>query len=162
MIKKILITLLVLSLAAYLIYIGLQKKFYKTISQETLVGTIKCAIARDGIHDFYLFYFPSEEDAFRFIKLNGKYWEFEGEIIKWKRPLNFLGLKTSHRPIRIYDSEGASYLLETKSKKLIFKIKKMLPCIDTSFTSIVKQPFMPKIKFGIYATNTGYLIRRIR
>lgn len=163
--KKGLIILLTVSLAVYFIYIGLQKKFYTAISQETLVGIIKCAKSRDRIHDFYLFYFPAVKDGqadFSFIKLKGKYWAFEGEIIKWKRPLNILGFKTGHRQIRIYDSEGTSYPLEIKPKRFIFKLGKILPCVDTSFISIVKQPFAPKIKFGIYATNTGYLVRRIR
>lgn len=163
--RKIVISLLLVSLVLYFMYIGLQRKFYKTILKETLVGTVRCANARDGVHDFYLFYFPAasnNQSDFCFVKLNGQYWAFEGEIIKWKRPLNVLGFKTGHRPIRIYDSEGTSYPLETQSKKLIFRVERTLPLIDTSFISIIKQPFKPKIKFGIYATNTGYLIRRIR
>ena len=163
--KKIIIILIILAIVICSLYAGLQRHFYKTISQETLVGIIRCAKSPDKNYDFYLFYFPVTKDKqpdFMFTKLKGRDWLFEGEIIKWKRPLNFLGFKTAQRPIRIYDSKGNSYFMETNPGKIAFKIGKFLPGIDTSFISIARQPFKPKIKFGIYATNTGYLVRKIR
>jgi len=163
--KKGLTILLIIALLIGLFYLGLQKRFYNTISQETLVGTIRCAKSPNKNYDFYLFYFPiikGKPSDFKLIGLKGNNWAFEGEIIKWKRPLNIIGLKTIHRPIKIYDSYGTSYILETRPKKIIFKVEKVLPCVDTSFISVVKQAVMPKIRFGIYATNSGYLIRKIR
>jgi|GEM_PF-4053479 len=163
--KKIIILSFIIGLLAYLTYFGIQKRFYRTISQETLVGVIKCARSTDKNYDFYLFYIPGpkgDPSNFRFVKLKGNEWFFEGEIVKWKGFLNLLGFKTAQRPVRIYDSAGTSYLLEAGPKKIMFGIKKILPVVDTSFISIVKQRFIPKTKFGIYATNTGYLLRRIR
>ncbi|MDD5449134.1 MAG: hypothetical protein PHO42_00855 [Candidatus Omnitrophica bacterium] len=163
--RRILIGLIIGVVVVYLAYNGLRARFYRTISQETLVGTVQCAPARDRTHDFYLFYFPgknADRSDFIFLKLNGDYWAFEGEIIKWKRPVNFAGLRTCHRPVRIYDSKGTSQPLETGPGRFAFRTEKLLPFIDTSFISIVKQPFKPRLKFGIYATNTGYLVRRIR
>lgn len=162
--KKILAVLLIILVTGYFLYAGLQKHFYRTVLEETLVGTIRCSKSFDKNYDFYLFYFPATKETsdFIFVKLKGAVWFFEGEIIKWKKPLNIIGFKTRHRPIRIYDSAGTSYLLEAENNKLAFKIESLLPGVDTSFVSIVKQPFVPRIKFGIYATNTGYLVRRIR
>ena len=163
--KKIIVILIIISLAAFFLYLGLQQKFYKTISQETLIGIIRCAKSPDKDYDFYLFYRPvinGEPSDFRIIKLKGNDWVFEGEIIKWKKPLNLIGCKTIHRPIRISDLEGTSFYLETQTAKIIFRAGKYLPCVDTSFISAVRQPYIPKTRFGIYITNSGYLIRKIR
>lgn len=163
--KKIIIPSILVLIGLCLIYLGLQKQFYKTISQETLVGIIRCARSLDKNYDFYLFYFPSAKNTkqgFLFFKLRGKEWTFEGEIIKWKRPLNLFGLKTVQRPLRIFDSEGTVYPLEIKSSKFIFGGIKFLPLKDTSFISGIRQVYYPKIKFGIFATNSGYLVRRIK
>jgi len=174
-IKRTIIILLAVLIAGYLVNLVLQKRYYQTISQETLIGIIRCAKSTDKNYDYYLFYLPArpngrsggpatkgEQPSFRFVKLKGDEWFFEGEIIKWKGLLNLLGFKTVQRPVRIYDSAGTSYLLEAGPQKIVFGIEKILPVIDTSFTSIVKQRFMPKIKIGIYATNSGYLVRRVR
>lgn len=163
--KKILVILILISLAAFFLYLGLRQRLYNVISQENLVGIVRCVKSPDRNYDFYLFYFPiitGKASNFRFIKLKGKDWVFEGEIIKWKRPLNIIGYKTIQRPIRICDLKGTSFYLETQPRKIIFKAGKLLPCVDTSFISAVRQPFIPKIRFGIYATNSGYLIRKIR
>jgi hypothetical protein len=151
------------------LHLHFQKIYHSSITNETLIGTVRCAESTDKNYDFYLFYFPAATKGtkwgqadFVFAKLKGRDWLFEGEIIKWKRPLNFLGFRTAQRPIRIYDSEGNSCLIESKSGEVVFKIAKSLPGIDTSFISILRQPFKPKVKFGIYATNTGYLVRRLK
>ncbi|MBI4335760.1 MAG: hypothetical protein HY589_03810 [Candidatus Omnitrophica bacterium] len=170
-IKRIIIISIAVVITVYFINLSLQKRFYQTISRETLIGTIRCAKSPDKNYDFYLFYFPAtngKRPDFIFMKLKGRDWLFEGEIIKWRRPLNFLGFKTAHRPIRIYDSAGNFCYLDVGANNysplhtLAFKIGKALPVVDASFISIVKQSFVPKTKFGIYATNTGYLTRRIR
>ncbi len=163
--KKILITLIIIGIGLSLVYIGLQGHFYRVLLEERLVGIIKCARSTDRNYDFYLFYYPIESknvSEFKFIKLKGKEWTFEGEIIKWKGLLNFIGVKTASRPIKIYDSLGNSYSLEKKPPKFAFQIEKILPVIDTTYISAVKCPFIPKSKFGIYITNTGYLLRKIR
>lgn len=163
--KKIFAILALIIIIIILSYSQFQKIYYSSISKETLVGTVRCVRSPDKNYDFYLFYFPvikGEQSDFIFMKLKGRDWLFEGEIIKWKGPLNFLGFRTVHRPVRIYDSEGNSYFTETNHEKIAFRIEKFLPGIDTSFISIVRQPFKPKVKFGIYATNTGYLVRRIK
>ncbi len=163
--KKIFTILSIFILIIIFLYSQFQKTYYSSISKETLVGTVRCAYSRDRNYDFYLFYFlvtEGKQSDFMFAKFKGRDWLFEGEIIKWKRPLNFLGFKTAHRPIKIYDSKGNSYFMKTNPGKIAFKVGKFLPGIDTSFISIVRQPFKPKVKFGIYATNTGYLVRKIR
>lgn len=163
--KKIFAILALIIIIIILSYSQFQKIYYSSISKETLVGTVRCARSPDKNYDFYLFYFPAAKDKqpdFMFAKLKGRDWLFEGEIIKWKGPLNLLGFRTAHRPIRIYDSGGNSYFMETNYGKIAFIIEKFLPGIDTSFISVVRQPFKPKVKFGIYATNTGYLVRKIR
>lgn len=163
--KKIFAVLALIIIIIILAYSQFQKIYYSSISKETLIGTVRCAKSPDKNYDFYLFYFPAikgKQSDFIFIKLKGRDWFFEGEIIKWKKSLNFLGFKTAQRPIRIYDSEGNSCFTQTNPGKIAFMIERFLPGIDTSFISIVRQPFKPKVKFGIYATNTGYLVRRIR
>ncbi|MCM8781629.1 MAG: hypothetical protein NC828_01025 [Candidatus Omnitrophica bacterium] len=163
--KKILGIIILIFVAICLVNIVIQKRFYKTISQETLVATIKCAKSKDKDYDFYLFYFSPKRNKLsnvKLIKMKGDDWAFEGEIIKWKKPLNLMGLKTIQRPIRIYDSHENCYLLEKKLKKVAFQIGKLLPLVDASFTSIIKQRFKPKVEFGIFVTNSGYLVRKIR
>ena len=151
--------------AVCLIYAGLQNLYYKIISQETLIGTIKCAKSTDNDYDLYLLYLPGINQPkynSKLIELKGNEWGFEGEIIKWDRPLNLIGLKTIHRPISIFDSTGNRFSLESEFEKFLFKIYKSAPGVDTSFISIVKQTFTPKIKFGVFLTNSGYLVRKIR
>ncbi|MCX5716523.1 MAG: hypothetical protein NTV07_06735 [Candidatus Omnitrophica bacterium] len=128
-----------------------------------MVGTIRCAPSPDSRYNFYLFYFPNIKNPdFIFIKCKGKNWVFEGEILKWKKPLNLVGIKTSHKPLSIYDSAGNSYNFPRAGQAIMLKIAEDLPVVDTSFTSAVKQGFIPKVKFGIYITNSGYLVRKIR
>jgi len=52
--------------------------------------------------------------------------------------------------------------LEEKYGKSAFALKRLLPLIDTAYRSLVKQYCSTKIKFGIFATNTGYLVRKIK
>ncbi len=163
--KKAIIILIIAFLAAFFLYLGIRQRLYNAISQENLVGIVRCVKSPDKNYDFYLFYFPiinGKPSNFRFIKLKGSDWVFEGEIIKWKKPLNIIGCKTIQRPIRISDLNGTFFYLETQPRKIIFKAGKLLPCVDTSFISAVRQPFIPKTRFGIYITNSGYLIRKIR
>jgi hypothetical protein len=147
-------------------YVGrglLRERFYNTISQENLVGTVRCAPSPDSRYDFYLFYFPNQKNAdFVFLKCRGADWAFEGEIIKWKKPLNFIGIKTGQKPLRIYDSYGNSYYFPHADRGLMRKIANMIPAVDTSFISAIRQEYISKVKFGIYITNSGYLVRRIR
>ena len=161
--KRIIIIIILALGLLYLVRSNLQARFYGTISQETLVGTIRCSPSPDNRYDFYLFYFPNIKDPdFIFLKCKGRDWAFEGEIIKWKNPLNYIGIKTAQKPLSIYDSAGNSYNFPRVGQNLMLKIAADLPVVDTSFISAVRQEFIPKIKFGIYITNSGYLVRKIR
>lgn len=163
--KRLFTVLITIIVVIILLHSGFQKIYYASVGRETLTGTVRCVKSADKNYDFYLFYVPApngKQSDFKFVKLKGREWLFEGEIIKWRRPLNFLGFRTAQRPVRIYDSEGNSCFIKTKPGEVVFKVAKFLPGIDTSFISIVRQPFKPKVKFGIYATNTGYLVRKIR
>jgi len=163
--KKFIIILIVAVAAIYLVHSQLKGIFYRAISQETLVGVIRCSTPTEKKYDFYLFYFPVKDGQlsdFRLLKLKGREWIFEGEIIKWKKPLNFLGLHTLQRPAKIYDGQGNCLSLEEKYGKSAFALKRLLPLIDTAYRSLVKQYCSTKIKFGIFATNTGYLVRKIK
>jgi hypothetical protein len=163
--KKILIILIVIVITGFFIYNSLRGRFYSTISHEDLVGVIRCAKPTDKNYSFYLFYFPVTDKRpkdFVFLKMNGKEWIFEGEIIKWKRPLNFLGLTTSHRPIKIYDLHGNYCPLGKTYKKILFGLERLFPVVDTNFISLVKQTCSTRHKFGIFVTNSGYLVRKIK
>lgn len=163
--KKIIVIVLIIGVLGYLSYAGIKQHFYNTVLKEGLIGTIKCGKSMDKNYDFYLFWLPGghkQRSDFVFVKLKGRDWFFEGEIIKWKAPLNVAGLKTAQRPIKIYDNSGDSCSLETRYKSMAFNIVKRLPGVDTTFISIVKQRFVHKTEFGVYITNSGYLLRRSR
>lgn len=166
--KKIIILLVVIVAAIFLVRSAFQGLFYRTVTKEGLVAVVKCVKSYEKKYDFYLLYFPAPKDGrqsyttFKFFKLKGVDWMFEGEIIKWKRSLNSVGILTAQRPLRIYDSSDNSYPLESRFQKIAFRIGKLLPFVDTSFISAVRQPYIPHVKLGIYATNSGYLIRRIK
>jgi len=163
--KKFIILLLAATVAAYLLYLSLEKRFYAALLSERPVATVRCAKAPNPQYDFSLFYFPAHPKArelFIVLECKGTDWTFEGEIVKWKRPLNVIGFQTINRPMRIYSSGGTSQSLKEGAHPLLFKAARALPVVDTSFISAVRQPFVPKVKFGIYATDTGYLLRKIK
>lgn len=160
--KRIFIIIIIMIGAIYLFRGLLQNRFYRTISQENLVGTIRCARSPDARYDFYLFYLPNPGNTdFVFLKCKGRDWVFEGEVTKWKRKLNFLGIKTAQTPLRIYDRSGNEYNFP-RTGRAALKIAAALPFTDTNFISAIRQEFIPKARFGIYITNSGYLIRKIR
>ena len=163
--KRAIIFLVLISLVAYFVFINIQNFFYKTVLQENLVGVIVCLKPLNKHYDFSLYYIPfinGKRSGFSLFEMKGKEWMFEGEIIKWKKPLSYLGFKTINRPVGISDLRGTCYLLETQGNKLLFRLERILPIVDTDFISAVKQQYIPKVKFGIYSTNSGYLIRKIK
>jgi len=164
-VKKILFLALALIIAALFIGLSLEKRYYNTVTREELIGVVRCVPAPRQSRSFTLFYIPvngATRSDFKMLAVTGDEWLFEGEIIKWKKGLTFLGITTAQRSIRIGDLNGNTYSLEEKKEGFWFQLGRYLPLVDTSFRSLVKGPCQPKEKFGIYATNTGYLIRKIR
>ena len=115
------------------------------------------------------------DDAVQQYRVSGDQWVLEGDILKWKDWVNFLGLHARYRLTRLW----GRYILTSDAKlkpSSIYSLVEMedhpvwdflyrhgssFPLVDTVYGSAVFQGSDEPSTFRVYVTTSGFLTRRI-
>lgn len=147
--------------------------FYLAFSNESLVAEV--SIAKRGAQRFELTYSPAVEEmgGTRYFDLEGDQWSISGGIVKWHPWLTALGLKSYHKPMRISgqyaDLEAQRshyptiYPLQSSGNwfwELLYALDPHLPFVEAAFGSAAYAAAEPGMKYAVYITPSGYMIKR--
>jgi hypothetical protein len=116
-----------------------------------------------------------EDDEIRQYRLSGDQWVLEGDILKWKDWVNFLGLHTRYRLTRLrgrYIRTADAKLKPASLHSLVemedhpvwgflFRYGSSFPLVDTAYGSAVFQASDEPCTFLVSVSTTGFLTRRI-
>ena len=116
-----------------------------------------------------------EADRVQQYHLSGDQWVLEGDILKWKDWVNFLGLHTRYRLTRL----RGRYILTSDAKLkpasiyslvemedhplwgFLYRYGSSLPLVDTAYGSAVFQASDEPCTFLVSVSTSGFLTRRI-
>ena len=172
------ILLLIAFLAVTLMLVSIQLliRSYKEFTYEKPVAVV--IVKPAGNQKAKLTLVQSEGKDSTLVKkefnISGDQWIIEGDILKWKPYLNFLGLHSRYRLTRI---EGRYLRIrDEKSKKrslyalneesqgniwaLLYRVAYKLPLVNTVYGSAAYQFSDRENIFLVYVTDSGFLIRR--
>ena len=162
---------LVASLLTGIIAWGLHS--YRQSDREDLIAVIRCERAFQKGADFTLIYTPiasrTHETKTRVFQMKGNEWAFGGAILRWKGWLRFLGAKTLYRPLWIVGrsidfSQPSFYSLKEGIDPLWFLLDRLggsLPFIEATYGNSVSSPPEYGVNFNLYATPTGFAIKKV-
>ena len=174
LIKLLFIAALTASILALLFYTALLKS-YHVFTGKQLVAVVQCQPLRDRDYDFELKLIPvigsTRQDATTF-KLRGDQWALEGNILKWKEIVNFLGLKTMYQLTRVRgrflssqkeESEPSSvYSLADEERaqkwKWLYKYGYKLPFVTSAYGNTVYTYPTPNKELKVYVTTSGFMV----
>jgi len=146
--------------------------FYVAFVDETLIAEV--SVARRGNQRFELTYSPAVEGmgGTRYFDISGDQWSVSGGIVKWHPWLTALGLKSYYKPMRVsgqysdieaqrshyptvYPLQSADWFWE-----MLYWADPHLPFVEAAFGSAAYAAAEPGMKYEVYVTPTGYLIKR--
>lgn len=172
------ILLLIAFLAVTLMLVSIQLliRSYKEFTYEKPVAVV--IVKPAGNQKAKLTLVQSEGKDSTLVKkefnISGDQWIIEGDILKWKPYLNFLGLHSRYRLtriegryLRIRDEKSKKrslYALNEESQDniwtLLYRVAYKLPLVNTVYVSAAYQFSDRENIFLVYVTDSGFLIRR--
>jgi hypothetical protein len=173
-IKLLLIFALTASMLALLFYSALLRS-YHAFTGKQLVAVVYCQPIHENDFDFALELIPiigeTPQDTSKYL-LRGDQWAVEGNILKWKDYMNFLGLKTMYRLTRVRGrylsakkeaSEPSSvYALADEERsqkwKWLYKYGDRLPFVTSAYGNTVYTYPISKREFKIFVTTSGFMV----
>ncbi len=152
---------------------------FRVFSQEELVATVRCeALSRRESSGFVLVFTPLVQGipgTPRRFSLQGDQWTLGGDILKWRRWVNLLGLRNCHRLTRVSSrylkasSETAqppsAYDLNGGTSAFwlwLYRWGVTLPFVEAVYGNAAYTLAQPGSQWGVYVTYSGYLIKPIR
>jgi len=171
--RRLLLTV-VLALPAALVTAGLMLMHtFGAFTGETLVVTVTTQPIAAG--QFLLTYQPAQQALGepQTVRLRGDQWEISGGIVKWHPWLTALGLPSYHAPLRL---SGRFSTVEQQLAQpptvhalraeldwfweALYRVDPYLPFVEAVYGSSAFVPVEPKAVQEVYATPSGYLIKR--
>ncbi|MBI2093139.1 MAG: hypothetical protein HYT88_00225 [Candidatus Omnitrophica bacterium] len=168
--KRILVATVLAAASVFLGVTAFLLTAFHAFTNETLVAQV--TTRRISPEEFELSYTPAPASATRLMRLRGDQWSIGGGIVKWHPWLTILGLHSYHKPLRISGrfSDIAREIAQPPSVyalvpevdrfwEALYWMDPYLPFVDAVYGSAVYAYAEPRI-VEVYATPTGYLIRR--
>jgi hypothetical protein len=120
-------------------------------------------------------YKPKAEQEIRQFKVSGDQWMIEGDILKWKNWINFLGFHTRYRLTRLRGRyiQTSDELMKPASVYSLVEIEDhpiwgylyrhgpSLPFVSTVYGNAVFQSSEVPGTFLVYVSTSGFLTRRV-
>jgi hypothetical protein len=120
-------------------------------------------------------YKPKDDHEIRQFEVGGDQWMLEGDILKWKNWINFLGLHTRYRLTRLrgryirtsdaLTKQMSIYsLVEIEDHPIwgfLYRHGSTLPFVSTVYGNAVFQSSKEPRAFLVYISTSGFLTRRI-
>ncbi|MCM8811439.1 MAG: hypothetical protein NC910_00075 [Candidatus Omnitrophica bacterium] len=178
MLKRLIVIVLVLAFAL-LLAVSFAFRSYRIFTSEEMVAIIQCEPPREGSgFDFQLKLTPvvgGMERAPTVHPMHGEQWMIGGEYLKWHPWLNLLGLKNRHKLTWLSSRYVAAEAELKKSRSvyelnggtgrawlLLYRIQSVLPFVEAVYGNAAYTMAYSGGTWGVYATPSGYLVRRIR
>jgi hypothetical protein len=173
-IKLLIMLVLIASALALLFYTALLRS-YHAFTGKQLVAIVYCQPIQDRDFDFELTLIPivneTPQDTNKFV-LRGDQWALEGNILKWKNYMTFLGLKTMYKLTRIRGRHlnarresvepKSVYALadeeRAKKWKWLYKYGHRLPMVDSAYGNEVHHYPIPNRYLRVFVTTSGFMI----
>ena len=120
-------------------------------------------------------YLPKEDRETRQFEVSGDQWMIEGDILKWKNWINFLGLHTRYRLTRLrgryiqtsdelMKPASVYSLVEIEDHPIwgyLYRYGPSLPFVSTVYGNAVFQSSEVPGTFLVYVSTSGFLTRRV-
>lgn len=149
-------------------------RVFNVLSEKTPVAIVSLhAVSSDEFDLFYSQMDGPETASGQTFRLKGDQWSVSGGIIKWHPALTLLGLKSYQKPLRIsgqYASlarQRANYpsvfALSDSADRLweaVYRLGPFLHFIEAVYGSSAYAYADPQFTYQVYATPTGYMIKR--
>lgn len=163
------------ALLAALVTAGLiLRHAFGALTGETLVATVTTQPITAG--EFVLTYQPAQQalGQGQTVRLRGDQWEISGGMVKWHPWLTALGFPSYHAPLRI--SGRFSTVQQQRAQppavhalrpdldwfwEALYRAAPYLPFVEAVYGSSAFVPLEPKAIQEVYATPSGYLIKRV-
>jgi len=173
--RRLVIVVLWMSGGIALTALVLLQHTFSVFTGETLVATVITRQIAPRV--FELVYTPASSDTARAktVQLKGDQWSISGGIVKWHLWVNFLGIKSYHRPMRL--SGQFSQLEQQRAHlptveplapsmdwvwEMFYWGGRHLPFVDAVYGSSAYAYVEPGTVQKIYVTPSGYLIQSAR
>ncbi|MBI4003497.1 MAG: hypothetical protein HY353_00575 [Candidatus Omnitrophica bacterium] len=173
-VQRLLLTTAVALLAALATAGLMLMRTFGALTGETLVATVTTQPIAAG--EFALTYQPAQQalGEGQTIRLRGDQWEISGGMVKWHPWLTALGLPSYHAPLRI--SGRFSTVQQQRAQpptvhalrpdldwfwEVLYRADSYLPFVEAVYGSSAFVPLEPKAVQEVYATPSGYLIKRV-
>ena len=166
---------MLIPIGAALFFCGAFLQAYQAFSREEPVAQIITQPMETGQgHRLSLIQvLPLNGGKPRFFFLRGDQWTLEGDVVKWDRWLNFLGLNTHYRLTRIrgryldiedeIKAPGSVYSLTGRENRSLWRYLyahgHKLPFISTVYGNAVFQDTNANKRFTVYVSPSGFVVR---
>lgn len=173
-VKLLIILALTASLLALLFYSALIRS-YHAFTEKQLVAIVYCQPVQDTNYNFELNIITildkTPQDTSEFL-LCGDQWALEGNILKWKDWMNFLGLKTMYKLVRVRGryldtkkeaTEPSSVYALTDEERSqwwqwLYKYGHKLPFVTSAYGNTVFTYPIHKREFKVFVTTSGFMV----
>ena len=150
---------------------------YNTFTREEPVAKVTITpLTQDQKNMITLeLYAPEENLEIRQFEVSGDQWMLEGDILKWKNWINFLGLHTRYRLTRLRGRYISTSDAQTKPTSIyslveledhpiwgyLYRHGSSLPFVSTVYGNAVFQSSKEPCAYLVYVSTSGFLARRI-
>lgn len=158
------------------LFIGFFFRAYQAFTFEKPVAEIITQPAGEPDTNLVTFvqFLPDDSQATHQLLIKGDQWMLEGDILKWKNWLNFLGLHTRYRLTRLrgryiqtedekHKEQTIYPLVEDENHPLwryLYKYGHRLPFVSTVYGNAVFQSAGKDNHFLIYVSTSGFVVRK--
>jgi len=158
-----------ISLALVLFSAALNLRKYEVFSLERLIAEVRCR--KIGNDEMELIFKPQDKRGKenKFI-LRGEQWMIGGEILRWEKPLYFLGMNSlyklsrlSSRYLKIEQERLATHFeLNGGTDKFwifLYRHQRPFPFIEAVYGNAAYSFPKDNIRFQLYVNQSGYVIK---
>jgi hypothetical protein len=165
-----------LAITFFLVSVQILIRAYKEFNYEKPVAII--IVKPTGNQEAHITLIEKEDKDSSLVKKNflihGDQWILEGDVLKWKPYLNFLGLHARYRLTRIEgrylkirdekNNPRSLFALAEESRNdiwgILYDIAPKLPFVETVYGSAAYQFSDKERIFLVYVTDSGFIIKR--
>jgi hypothetical protein len=169
--RQALVAAVVTVLALALTLLATVFQLFTAFAGETLVARVTTEKVAAG--EFELTYAPEAPAEPRQARLRGDQWGVSGGVIKWRPWVTALGVRSYHKPMRLYGQFADSsrqqqppsiHPLEAGADQFweaLYWAHEYIPLIESVYGSSAYVYVEPGETQEIYVTHSGYMIKKV-
>lgn len=175
--RNLLLIFLWTAIFGIVFFAGFFFQAYYAFNREEPVAKVTIAPLANGQKNRVILeiYGPKDEPEICQFEISGDQWMLEGDILKWNKWMNFLGVHTRYRLTRLRGRYIRTSDEQTKPSEIYSLVEKedhpvwgylyrhgaSLPFVDTVYGNAVFQSSEESSTFLVYATTSGFMSRKI-